>query len=140
MITILVDYPNIKLQFVFKSPRQLSSLFKFKDCFPSFPCSNVSYRCSDCGDTYYCKRSRNLRIRSSEHLGISKSGSRFASPSPSSIWEHLKQAGYTGSLEDFSIISKTANSFDLLIHESLLIQSDNPSLNSQLSSIPMVLF
>ena len=74
------------------------------------------------------------------HLGIGKSGSKLASPSPSSIWEHFKQTGNTGSLEDFSIINKTDNSLDLLIHESLLNQRDNSSLNAHLSSIPMVLF
>ena len=122
--------------------RGLSSLFNSKDCFPAFLCSNVTYKysCSGCCATYYGKISRNLRIRGSEHLGIGKSGSKLASQSTSTIWDHLKQTGRTGSLEDFSIISKKDNSFDLLIHESLLIQRDNPSCNSQVSSIPMVLF
>ena len=43
-------------------------------------------------------------------------------------------------LDDFEIISKTDNHFDLLIHESLLIKGDTPCLNSQTSSIPMVSF
>ena len=35
---------------------------------------------------------------------------------------------------------KMNNEFDLLIHESLLILRDRPELNSQQSSIPLVLF
>ena len=59
-----------------------------------------------------------------------------------------KQVGYLPSeiilnkqaIDDFCIISKMDNSYDLLIHERLLIQKDRPILNSQQSSISMVLF
>ena len=58
----------------------------------------------------------------------------------SSIGDHISKFGHKASFDDFEIISKTDNHFDLLIHESLLIKRDTPSLNSQTSSIPMVLF
>lgn len=72
-------------------------------------------------------------------MDIGKSDSKLTSPNPSATWDHIKQTGHIASLDDFSIISKTDNFFDL-IHESLLIQRDRPCLNSQQSSIPMVLF
>ena len=72
--------------------------------------------------------------------GLNKSGGAHTSPSSSSIWDYIKQSGHSGTLEDFSIISKSDNSFDLLTHESLLIQRDRPTLNSQQFSIPMTLF
>ena len=42
--------------------------------------------------------------------------------------------------EDSSLLSKRDNSFGLLIYESLLINIDRLTLNSELSSIPMALF
>ena len=60
--------------------------------------------------------------------------------SPSAIGDHISKSGHDASLENFEIISRTDNSFDLLIHESLLILRDRPMLNSQLSSIPLALF
>ena len=98
------------------------------------------YSYSGCNATYYGKTSRNLKIRCNEHLGIDKKGSKLASPSPSSIWDHIKQTGHSALLENFSIISMSDNSFNLLIHESLLFQRDSPCLNSQQSSIPIVMF
>ena len=139
---IKAHYPNVKLQFVYKSPKRLSSIFKIKDLLPSLVCSNVIYKysCSGCSATYYGKTSRNLKIRCYEHLGTNKSGGKRACPSSSSVGDHIKQSGHEGTLEDFSIISKTSMTFDLLINESLLIQRDRPTLDSQQSSISMVLF
>ena len=113
-----------------------------KDCIPTLVCSNVVYKfsCSGCNATYYGKTNRNLLIHCNEHLAINRNGHEIVSSSPSSIRDHIKQTGHTMSIGDFHIISKSSNSYDLLIHESLLIQRDRPSLNSQQSSISLVLF
>ena len=134
-------YPDVKFQVIFKSPRRLSSLFRFKDRFANLMCSNVIYKytCSGCDATYYGKTNRHLIVRCREHLGINKAGQKIKSNS-SSIGDHISKFGHKASFDDFEIISKTDNHFDLLIHESLLIKRDTPSLNSQTSSIPMVLF
>ena len=104
-------------------------------------CSNVIYKytCSGCDATYYGKTKRHLIVRCREHLGINKVGQKIKSNS-SSIGDHISKFGHKASFDDFEIISKTDNHFDLLIHESLLIKRDSPSLNSQTSFIPMVLF
>ena len=109
---------------------------------PTLVCSNVIYKfsCSGCNAFYYGKTNRNLLIRCNEHLGININGRELSSLSPSSIRDHVKQTGHTASFDDFCVISKISNLYDLLIHESLLIQRDKPSLNSQQSSISMVLF
>ena len=135
-------YPDIKIRTVFQSPNRLSSYFRFKDRPSSLVCSNViyNYTCSSCCATYYGKTSRNLKIRCLEHLGINKSGRKINTPISSAIREHIKNTGHDGSLDDFKIISKSINPLDLLIFESLLILKDRPSLNSQQSSIPLVLF
>ena len=125
----------------FKSPRRLSSRFKFKERFPNLMCSNViyKYKCSGCDATSYGETKRHLIIRCREHLGINTAGQKIKS-NFSSIGDHISKSGYKASFDDFEIISKTDNHFDLLIHESLLIKQDTSSLNSQASSIPMVLF
>ena len=104
-------------------------------------CSSVvySYKCPGCHALYYGKTTRNLDTRCREHLGINKAGQKIKS-NCSAIGDHISKSDHNGSLEDFDILSKTENFFDLLIHESLLILRDYPSLNSQQSSIPLVLF
>ena len=135
-------YPNIKIRMIFRSAKRMSLLFQHKDRFPSLVCSNVvcKFSCSGCNSAYYGKTTRNFLVRCNEHLGVNKSGYKLAAPSPSSIRDHVKQTGHIASIDDFCIISKMDNSYDLLIHESLLIQKDRPILNSQQFSISMVLF
>ena len=50
----------------------------------------------------------------------------------SSIRDHIKDTGHNASIDDFCIIDNTSNEFDLLIHESLLILRDRPTLNQQI--------
>ena len=134
-------YPTLKLKVIFNSPKRLASYFRFKDRLPILMCSSVvySYKCPGCHALYYGKTTRNLVTRCREHLGINKAGQKIKS-NCSAIGDHISKSGHNGSLDDFHILVKTENSFDLLIHESLLILRDHPSLNSQQSSIPLVLF
>ena len=60
--------------------------------------------------------------------------------SSSVIRDHINQSGHAASVNDFSILDRANNDFDVLIHESLLILRDQPELNSQQSSILLVLF
>ncbi len=39
----------------------------------------------------------------------------------SAIWDHLNESGHIASFDDFSILDRANNDFDLLTHESLLI-------------------
>ena len=107
-------------------------------------CSIVVYKftCSGCIAAYYSKTTRNLLVRCSEHLCVNKCGGKVAAPSPSSIWDYVKQTGHTASTDDVCIIKKTDNSYDPLVHslEGLLIQRDRPTLDSQQSSVSTVLF
>ena len=134
-------YPKLKLEVIFTSPKRISSLFRLKDKLPSLICSSVVYhfRCPGCHASYYGKTTRNLVVRCREHSGINKAGQKIKS-SPSAIGDHISKSGHDASLENFEIISRTDNSFDLLIHGRLLILRDRPMLNSQLSSIPLALF
>ena len=72
-------------------------------------------------------------------MGINTAGQKIKNSS-SAIEDNVSKTGHETSLENFEIISKADNSFELLVHESLLILRDRPSLNGQLSSIPLKLF
>ena len=128
--------PNV----IFRSPKRIGSLFPFKDRFPTLMRSSVIYKfqCPGCHASYYGKTSRNLITRCREHLGVNKAGFRIKG-GPSAIGDHINQSGHAASFKDFSILDRANNEFDLLIHESLLILRDRPELNSQQSSIPLVL-
>ena len=134
-------YPKLTFEVIITSPKRISSLFTFKDKLPSLICSSFVYRysCPGCRGSYYGKTTCNLVVCCRKHLGINKAGQKINS-SPSATGDHISKSGYDASLENFEIISSTDRSIDLLIRESLLILRDRPSLNSQLSSIPLALF
>ena len=114
--------------------------FYFKTSFvDSQALSASSNQIPGCHALYYGKTSRNLITRCREHLGINKAGLKIKGSS-SAIRDHINQSGHAASVNDFSILDRANNEFDLLIHESLLILRDRPELNSQQSSIPLVLF
>ena len=134
-------YPCVDFRVVFWSGKSIENFFPFKDRIPKNVCSHVVYKysCSGCQARYIGKPSRHLLIRSRDDLGIGKKGQPIRT-SPLAISEHAKQTGHCATLEDFTILEKANNDFDLLIFESLLILRDRPSLNVQNSPIPLMLF
>ena len=134
-------YPHVDFRVVFQSAKRIENLFPFKDHIPTNICSSVVYKftCSSCQAAYYGKTSRHFVVRCREHLGINKKGISIKSAS-SSIRDHINETGHAASFDDFCILDKANNNFDLLIHESLLILRDRPTLNQQNSSIPLYLF
>ena len=126
---------------MFSTPKRLSHFFSDKDSIPTLLRSSLvyCYKCPSCNARYYGKTSRNLAIRCREHIGIAKTGHRINNNS-STVYNHSSTTGHPVSPEDFSILSSTSNSTDLLIHESLFILRDCPTLNSQTSSIQLTLF
>ena len=111
------------------SPGQLSAISHSAIC-------PQSYR--SCA-SYYGRTTRNLVVRCRGHLEINKAGQKIKS-SPSTIGDNISKFGHDESFENFEVISRTDNSFDLHIHDSLLILRDRPMLKSQLSYIPLALF
>ena len=81
---------------------------------------------------------RNLHTCISEHKGISPSTGRKLSR-PSAILNHSAETSHPISDNDFSVISSSNSSYELLVRESLLISKRKPSLEN-ISSIPLSLF
>ena len=140
-------FPQVSLRFIFRSGRRLSSFFPFKDRTPMSMRSHVVYKhtCQCCGALDLGQTRRHLHMRISEHLGVSPlTGNKWASTlfPTSSIQAHTRQTNHAISPNDFSIISscRSSSNFELLIRESLLISKYKPSLNENISSIPLSLF
>ena len=81
-------------------------------------------RCLKRPTTNYLQRDKQWEKRTTKHFNT----------------EYINQSGHAASVNDFYILDRANNDFDLLIHESLLILRDQSELNSQQSSIPLVLF
>ena len=134
-------YPHIEFKFVFQPAKRIGSFFPFKDRAPSHVHSSVVYKfsCSSCKATYYGKTSRHFIVRCREHLGVTKKG-KVSKVLPRPSETILLTRVIALRLMVFCIINTASNELDLLIHESLLILRDRPTLNQENSSIPLCLF
>ena len=67
------QFPDINFRFIFVNRNTIGSLFKVKDPVPVPLCSNVVYcfTCPDCMSRYVGSSTRDLKIRISEHKGVS---------------------------------------------------------------------
>ena len=97
------QHPEIKLQFIYKLTKRLSSFLNIRTsshllCVLMLSIS-IRVVCSSWNASYYGKTARNLKVLCCEHQGIINR----AHPSTSSIWDHVKQPRHTSKLEDFSI-------------------------------------
>ncbi|XP_057290203.1 uncharacterized protein LOC130612883 [Hydractinia symbiolongicarpus] len=117
-----------KLSIVFRTHTRLSNFFRFKDLLPKELKSGViyKYKCSGCNATYIGETSCHLKVRASEHLGVSPlTGKKSTSSICTAIKDHLKACHTTSSLDDFSILSRGNNRYLLEIKESLFIMRDS---------------
>ena len=131
------------LKVVFQSPHKLCTLFCFKDILNKKIRSDLVYRysCSSCNATYYGKTYRHFFTRAARHMSISNlTSKRVKNVKESAIYEHLLQCYCTIDFEKFGILASDANSFRLLIKESLLIKRGKPVLNRTVKSFPLKLF
>ena len=131
-----------KIQIVFKSQRNLSNVFRFKDRLPYELISRVVYKlqCGRYNSSYIGETDRHLKVRSGEHIGISPLTFNKVKPSAeSSVRDHLLFCDHSPSFDDFTILTHGNNTFLLEIKESLLIKLIKPELNKNSSSAPLYL-
>ena len=96
-----------------------------------------------CNTTYYGKTVRHLKTRACEHAGISdRTGKPVKTPKASAILDHLSSCDnpVLPKMSDFTVLASADCDFHLLIKESLLIARDRPRLNTNVSSLPLLLF
>ena len=120
--------------------QRLSTFFRFKDRIPLSLRSRIvyKYKCQCCNALYVGETVRHLHKRISERMGIlGCTGKPLSKPLFSNIRDHH---GHAISPDGFSILSSCSSSFELLLRESLLISKLKPSLNVNLSSVPLTLY
>ena len=97
-----------------------------------------TFLCRCCSASYVGQTTRHLHTRISEHLGISAiTGKHTSNPAKSGVLSHSCASGHKVDFDDFKILSSCSDSYELMIHESLLINKYKPNLNVQGSSIPL---
>ena len=118
-------------------------MFRFKDRVPYDLVSGVvyEYTCGRCNSSYYGEAERHLKVRSSEHVGISPiTFKKTKSPEESSIRDHLLECYNNPSFDEFTILAHGNKKYLLEIKESLLIKPDQSILNKNISSAMLHLF
>ena len=136
-------YPHIQIRCIFRPMQRLSTFFRFKDRIPLSLRSRIvyKYKCQCCNALYVGETVRHFHKRISEHMGISGyTGKPLSKPPFSNIRDHHQSSGHPISPDDFSILSSCSSSFELLLRESLPISKLKPSLNANLSSVPLTLY
>ena len=131
--------PYCNIRFLFQIKCKNSNYFTFKDKTPLFLCSGIVYKfqCGSCNATYYGKTKRHFKVRMCEHLGISAlTGRRVKGDNDSDIKEHLLFCDHT---PDFDLATNS-NDFKVTLMESLLINRNHPSLNTNRQSFSLELF
>ena len=134
-------FPYLQPKLVFTNPITIGSFFTFKDVLPPLLKSRLVYRftCPRCDrGTYIGSTKRMFKIRIDEHRGVSyRTNLPISHPTASAIRTHCFKCRHKINYKDFSIISSTKNNFRLLINESIEIKQTHPTLNSDVSSIPL---
>ena len=135
--------PCVNLNVVFRIKIRLSSKFTFKDKISkeirSLLC--CKFQCSSCSATYYGKTKRQLKVRVSEHMGVSvRTSKNIKSTKNSAVCDHMVVCNNIVSFEHFFLLANGTNDFRIKLQESLLIQPDGPQLNQTSESAPLMLF
>ena len=136
-------FPDVSFRFVFVNRNTIGSLFRVKDPMPTTLCSNVVYcfKCSDCMSRYIGSTCRNLKIRISEHRGVShRTDTQITRPSFSRIREHALSCNHSINEQDFSIKFRAKCISDLRIAESLLIMKEKPDINGNELATRLLIF
>ena len=132
-------YPQINARIIFQSSKSIQNFMKFKDRVPLSLASSVVYQytCRQCSATYIGETKKQLRVRISQHKGISFRTDRpLSSFDSSKIYEPSFDSNQPTSDDSFKILSN-CTVFDFKGLESLYIHKLQPKINYQNSSFDL---
>ena len=130
-------YTYVDFNIVLVNNYTIGSLFRFKDRIPVSCQSSVvyQYRCASCDASYIGSTKRTLHCRIEQHAGRSfRTGKKLTNPDHSAIRSHSEKCSESISEENFKIIGRESNAFDLRVLESLHILGSKPNLNDNTGS------
>ena len=104
--------PFCKLRVISKSTNRLKSYFNFKDVLPEPLQSCQIYRCTcgSCSASYTGKILRHLKVRISEHQGVSFRTSKIVKGTFStSFHDHVLECDHIVTWDDFNVLGRESN-------------------------------
>ena len=136
--------PACYLRVIFKVSLRLKNYFNFKDKIKRELRSLLvnCFKCISCNAECIDKTKRHYRTRTSEHIGVSPLTGKFVknNSQTSAVHDHMLFCVTVDGPEDFSILAKSSHNFKLEIQESILIKLVKPTLNKNISSVPLYMF
>ena len=132
-----------KLRVIFKTNNRLSNYFRFKDVIPEpiRSCQIYKFSCRSCNASYIGKTVRHMKVRVSEHQGISpRTGKVVKGTLSTAVRDHMLFCDHRVAWDDFKVLGNESNNFLLELKESLFIKRDQPILNKNLFSRELFLF
>ena len=137
-------FPAFDLRVIFKVSLRMNNYFNFKEKIKLELRSLVVYKfkCNTCNVEFIGKTKRHYRTRTSEHIGVSPLTGKYVKNKfqTSAVHDHMLFCKTVICPEDFSILAKSSCNFKLEIQESILIKLLKPTLNKNISSVPLYLF
>ena len=139
--TILKEsFPQIKFNFIFTNKHTIGSLLKTPQPLPFDLRSSVVYlySCSRCNSRYVGSTTRWMKHRVLDHCGRSfRTNFPLTKPSFSAIRNHSHENQHPITHDSFTILTSTPFRSDLLILESLYINSMKPNLNNTTTAVQL---
>ena len=135
--------PFCKVRIVFKTSNRLRNYFSFKDVVtePIRSCQIYNFTCGSCNASYTGKTFRHMKVRVSEHQGVSpRTGKHLKGTLSTSVRDHMRDCNHMVVWDDFKVLGRESNHWLLEIKESLFIKRDKPSLNKNIYSQELFLF
>ena len=135
--------PFCKVRVAFKTSNRLRNYFSFKDVVPEpLPsCRIYNFTCGSCNASYTGKTFRHMKVRVSEHQGVSsRTRKHLKGTLPTSVRDHMIDCNHMVAWDDFKVLGRESNHWLLEIKESLFIKRDKPSLNKNIYSQELFLF
>ena len=135
--------PFCKVKIVFKTSDRLTNYFSFKDVVlePLRSCQIYNFTCGSYNALYIGKTFKHMKVRVSEHQGISpRTGKHLKGTLSTSVRDRMLDCNHVVAWDDFKVLGKETNHWLLEIKESLFIKRDRPSLNKNIYSQELFLF
>ena len=135
--------PACDLRVIPKVSLRMKNYFNFKDKIKRVLRSLLVYNfnCNSRNAEYIGKTKRRYRMRISKHIGVSPlTGKCVKNSQTSGAHDHMLFCKTVVCPEGFSILANSSCNFKLEIQESILIKLLKPTLNKNISSVPLHLF
>ena len=138
--------PSHSIEIIFQTTYRMGNMFRFKDSMPHSLLTDFVYyfKCRSCAASYIGRCYRHKLVRFCEHAGLSpRTGTRLKPTlvNASAVKTHMVTNQHLVDPEtDFRILSRGGTRGILDIKESIMIRRLKPSLNDNITSVPLSLF